>query len=44
MDSDEDFLSAVSSDDDAMNDTDNEDLSGAEGSFCFVFHLYRLQF
>lgn len=31
MDSDEDFLSAVSSDDDVMNDTENEELSGGEG-------------
>ncbi|EMR69764.1 hypothetical protein MGN70_009210 [Eutypa lata] len=30
MDSDEDFLSTVSSDDDVMQDTDNEDMSGAE--------------
>lgn len=37
MDSDEDFLSTVSSDDDVMQDTDNEDLSGAEGLFHPVF-------
>jgi ariadne-1 len=31
MDSDEDFLSTVSSDDDVMQDSDNDGISGGEG-------------
>lgn len=37
MDSDEDFMSAVSSEDDILpDDSENEDMSGGEGQYFFL--------